>query len=274
MPLVPNPISCSWPSEGIKPFVLAVIKSGSVVSTAVTRRPQHSWDNRLLCTSHAGSQKWERQKEMLRKEFRNKSWGKGKPKAGSSFSAISHQFYCHKTHGNLRPQLWEWSHGVLRRSTSVGGSLVTLGSCAVWTILSKRQRQPSVLFGTGRGIPRAYTENGAWKTKRIHGVLHILSHLGMCRKSFVASHSEVNFQRRNRGKTQVLKIKIHNIYWESEWTSQGGWVPGWISIICSAYCCKVENICAIATKQAGRRSLNKWWSKQEECGRRGSLFFL
>lgn len=42
-----------------------------------------------------------KQKEMLRKEFRNKYPGKVKNNTGGSFPAVSHQFYYHKTHGNL-----------------------------------------------------------------------------------------------------------------------------------------------------------------------------
>lgn len=92
-----------------------------------------------------------KQKEMLRKEFRNKYQGKGKTNTGSSFSAISHHFYYHKTHGNLGPTAvrmkprcseeirhcceQERSHGVLR-STAVVGSLVTLGLLAVLFVQS------------------------------------------------------------------------------------------------------------------------------------------
>lgn len=97
----------------------------------------------------------------------------------------------------------EWSHRVLRSSTVVG-SLVTLGLLAVlvWTMMSKWQGHLMCSVWDWERFPRAY---------KICSILHLLSDLGMCRKSFVASHGEVNFLGRNRGKTRVLK-KQHPQY--------------------------------------------------------------
>lgn len=100
----------------------------------------------------------------------------------------------------MKPRAFEIQH-----CSGQSGHIGALGS-AVWTMMSKWQGHLVFCLRLGERFPRAY---------RIHTILHLLSDLGMCRKSFVASHGEVNFLGRNREKTGVLK-KQHPQYLESK----------------------------------------------------------
>lgn len=101
----------------------------------------------------------------------------------------------------------------MRISTTIVGSPVTLELLKLLLVQLQANGRDiqCFLFEIVKRFQGAYTQNGGYKGKTGYSILHILSDLGMYKKSFATSHHEVNFQEKEEGKSWVLKINIHII---------------------------------------------------------------